>query len=176
MQLNKKKNQYWYWFSKSIPHSFSTISTPSQQTHLHSPEIKLKKYTLYKKEKEKPTIIHGVWLRVLSEVHHDHANVVSTVPSQRQLRQQHRRVRARLVGRLRRSYFILHRRTRGRVSLTSKTHTRHPTRRFIGHHVPQPVTRQDQTVVLRRSIRDRHLRLAAHVGFQIVITCGNKKR
>ncbi|BAS95441.1 Os05g0572800, partial [Oryza sativa Japonica Group] len=42
-------------------------------------------------------------------------------------------------------------------------------RHLVGHHVPQPVARQDQELVLVRPLHHPHLRLCAHERLQVVV-------
>ena len=112
-----------------------------------------------KKKKEKK---RNGCLRVLPKIHHHHAHVVRGVPSQGQLCQQHGGVGARLVPSL--PFPLILRPFHTLRYLPLQAHSRHAARCLVRHHVPQTVARQYQTLVLRRSFRDRHLRLAAHEG------------
>lgn len=98
---------------------------------------------------------------ISSQIHHDNAHVVRTMPSQGQLGQQNGRVAAGLVRALRDgpNRHVTVRRPGGRRGpLSAKAHARHSARGLVRDHVPQAIACYDETLVLCCSICDCHLR------------------
>jgi len=106
------------------------------------------------------------------EVDDDDADVVRAPARERELREQKGRVGARPVG-----VGPAHParpRARRRRAVAPEARPDDLARHLVGHHVPQPVARQDQALVLVGALRHRHLRLRRHERLQVAVPDGSR--